>query len=147
MSLKIERAVGKLIIFDGYDVDECYPDTYAALKRDFVATVGVSLPSAEDLGFVVYGHQTPAEENKGLLWVNFGRNNEFATMYYFAAGKWIDWLQWANRVHRLIGDAENPPTGYRTLNGGNNLPDLSAEFKGAPPQQIYSAIWVGVPST
>lgn len=67
--------------------DDCWstPNQFADL---LIQKMGINFPVRLGEDFIVYGFQTPGEDEKGKLWVKTDRAEHFSGFFIFIEGKW-----------------------------------------------------------
>lgn len=97
--------------------DDCWstPDEFANLLIDKL-TIEFPVRAGED--FVVYGFQTPGEDQKGKLWVRIDRANHFAGFFVFVNGNWQRIYNHSNQdVIWKTGDSRDLEPGFQLIDG------------------------------
>lgn len=156
MSLGRDPVKGELVITD-------LPETLKWGKpRDFVKLLtkilAVTLPFAKSSDFVVYGSQTPTEDDKNKLWTASQKQGSFLGFFLFQKGAWRRiFNRLDNEVIWLPGDSRNIPKGHQLIDGtlsgitvANQQHIMTfyrqdpAIIPPAPPVYTYFAVrWVG----
>lgn len=114
MSLAKDGGLGKLVIKEDLT---CLKYTKPAdfIKR-LVEILGVELQNSEGADFVVVGHATPTEEDKGRPWFRFAKNGPFQGIYAFQKGKWVRVFNLRNdQVVWMYGDSREIPAGFELI--------------------------------
>ena len=114
MSVSREKVEGELRV-DRIPKDLCWGKPEDFVKA-LTSMLGVTLFTNPGNDFVVVGHQTPANEDKGRLWVRTSRSGVFQGFYLFQGKTW-------KRIHNrrsdeiiwLTGDSRDIPEGFQLI--------------------------------
>lgn len=155
MPITREKLLGQLII-NRIPKDLCW-GTPTEFIKSLTKILGVNLFINPGNDFVVVGHQVPAPEDKGRLWVRLSRSGVFQGFYMFIGGLW-------KRVHNyrsdeiiwMYGDSRDIPDGFQLINELSIVPSevrnhvmtqyLTNTAASTPTNTVYSyfaTIYIG----
>lgn len=107
---------GKLFLKE--DVTDLCFTTAPTFVRKLLSIIGIDFPLVQNENFVVYGFQTPTEDQKGKLWVKTDRNNHFQGFFLFINGTWR--RVYDHSIHDVVwkvGDSTDLEDGFVLIDG------------------------------
>lgn len=107
---------GKLVKIDDFSED-CFqtPDLFADLLSK---KLGIEFPVLDSDNFVLYGFQTPSEDDKGKLWYRTDRSDHFVGFYSFIDSKWRRVRDYtSDEVIWKYGDSRLLEEGFKVIDG------------------------------
>lgn len=97
--------------------DDCWTNPQAFMQL-LIQKMGLSFPVNLGNDFVVYGFQTPTEDDKGKLWVRTDRAGHYAGDFLFVGGKWPRVYNYS--IHDVVwktGDSREIEPGFQLIDG------------------------------
>ncbi len=97
--------------------DLCWgrPDDFVKLLTEILT---VELSTSPNNEFVIVGHQTPGEDDKGKLWIKLQINGSFQGFFFFQNGLWERIHNYRNdEVIWMQGDSRVIPKGFELIDG------------------------------
>lgn len=97
--------------------DDCWstPQQFIALLKE---KVGVEFPAQGTENFIIYGFQTPGEDQKDKLWFKTDRAGHFGGFFHFVNGKWQRFYNhsFADVIWKY-GDSRDIEPGFQLIDG------------------------------
>lgn len=107
--------------------DECWttPKAFIKMLRE---KVGIEFPVKPGEDFIVYGFQTPGEDQKGKIWAKSDRQGHFAGYFWFVDGKWQRIYNHSNfDVVWKYGDSRVIEDGFALIDGSLPMIDVATQ--------------------
>lgn len=139
--------------------DDCWTTVSEFIKKILLPKVGVKFPVKDGEDFVIYGFQTPGEDQKDKLWVSTDRADHFTGYFKFIEGMWrriydhsIQDVVWKH------GDSRDIEEGFQLIDGTvQSIPvDVQEHIIGFykidavnstplfPVYQYFATIYIGI---
>lgn len=147
---QLESFPGELKMLDTMPEDICWPRTVPALFKLIIKYMGVALKSKLGYRFVIESSQTPGPDDIGNTWFKTDTSGNYVGHYEYIQGDWRPVYDLPPfHVVWVIGNPDEPPTGFRTLNGTvSGYPNLTTQFRDVGGgKTLFAVAFVGYTSS